>query len=184
MADLSRRGQSGPQMSSFAKILIANRGEIACRSCARPSRLGYRTVAVFTMRTPKPCTAPRPTRRSVSGRRLRANLSEHRRLLAAAKLPGRMRCIRATAFLSENAEFARPAPGRACLHWPAAGGNSRDGQQGCGQRLMMRRASPACRAMRARIRSDESCGGSGAHRLSRHGEGGGRWWRPRHAPGR
>jgi acetyl/propionyl-CoA carboxylase alpha subunit len=33
---------------AFSKILIANRGEIACRVMRTAQRMGYRTVAVFS----------------------------------------------------------------------------------------------------------------------------------------
>ena len=35
-------------MPGFSKILIANRGEIACRLQRTAQALGYRTVAVFS----------------------------------------------------------------------------------------------------------------------------------------
>ena len=35
-------------MTAFSKILIANRGEIACRVMRTAKALGYRTAAVFS----------------------------------------------------------------------------------------------------------------------------------------
>jgi acetyl/propionyl-CoA carboxylase alpha subunit len=95
----------------FDKILIANRGEIACRVIRTARALGYRTVAVYSDR--------RCRRRMCAGRRGRAHrprtggrvLPAHRRL--ARRLhgaPGADAVHPGYGFLSENAAFAQ-----ACL---------------------------------------------------------------------
>lgn len=94
-------------MPTFNKILIANRGEIACRVIATAHRLGYRTVAVYSeadrearhvqLADEAMCIGPAPVGQSyLNGEAL---LAAARRTGADAIHPG-------YGFLSENAAFA------------------------------------------------------------------------------
>jgi geranyl-CoA carboxylase alpha subunit len=94
-------------MTAFSKILIANRGEIACRIARTAKALGYRTVAVFSdadagalhVRTADEAVriGPPPAQESY------LNIDA---LLAAAKLAGADAVHPGYGFLSENAAFA------------------------------------------------------------------------------
>jgi 3-methylcrotonyl-CoA carboxylase alpha subunit len=91
----------------FTKILIANRGEIACRVAATARRMGIRTVAVYSeadagSKHVAVCDeavliGPAPVKESYL-------LGE--RIIAAAKATGAQAIHPGYGFLSENAEFA------------------------------------------------------------------------------
>lgn len=99
-------------MPGLRKILIANRGEIACRIQRTAQSLGYRTVAIFSdadaealhvqMADEAVRIGPAPVQQSYLN--IPAILDAARRTGADAIHPG-------YGFLSENAEFAR-----ACQH--------------------------------------------------------------------
>jgi propionyl-CoA carboxylase alpha chain len=92
----------------FKKILIANRGEIACRVIATAKRLGIATVAVFSEADARArhveladeavCIGPAPSRQSY----LMAD-----KVIAAAKQTGAQAIHPGYGFLSENEDFAR-----------------------------------------------------------------------------
>ncbi|MCX7902214.1 MAG: acetyl-CoA carboxylase biotin carboxylase subunit, partial [Burkholderiaceae bacterium] len=92
----------------FTKILIANRGEIACRVAATARRLGVRTVAIYSDADARArhlafCDeavrlGPAPARDSY----LRGDL-----IIAAAKATGAQAIHPGYGFLSENADFAQ-----------------------------------------------------------------------------
>ena len=92
----------------FSKILIANRGEIACRVAATARRMGIRTVAVYSdadaaAKHVAACDeavrlGPAPARESY----LRGEL-----IIAAAKATGAQAIHPGYGFLSENEDFAQ-----------------------------------------------------------------------------
>jgi len=94
-------------MPAFNKILVANRGEIACRVLHTAHRLGYRTVAVFSeadagarhvqLADEAVCIGPSQVQQSYLN--IDAIIDAARRTGADAIHPG-------YGFLSENADFA------------------------------------------------------------------------------
>ena len=99
-------------MSKFAKILIANRGEIACRIIRTAKALGYRTVAVFSdadagaLHVRQADEAVR-----IGAPPARDSYLNVAALLAAAKVAGADAVHPGYGFLSENAAFAEACAG-------------------------------------------------------------------------
>jgi len=95
-------------MSTFSTILIANRGEIACRIIRSAHALGYRTVAVYSQAdadAPHVGLADRAV--FIGPPPVRESYLNVERLLAAAADAGADAVHPGYGFLSENAEFAQ-----------------------------------------------------------------------------
>jgi 3-methylcrotonyl-CoA carboxylase alpha subunit len=91
----------------FSKILIANRGEIACRVAATARRLGVRTVAVYSdadanARHVKACDEAV----HIGAAAPRESYLRWERILEAAQATGAQAIHPGYGFLSENEEFA------------------------------------------------------------------------------
>ena len=92
----------------FKKILIANRGEIACRVAATARRMGVRTVAVYSdadagARHVRACDEAV----HIGAAPPRESYLRWQRILDAAKATGAQAVHPGYGFLSENAEFAQ-----------------------------------------------------------------------------
>ena len=137
----SERGADHPlpftSSQMFNSVLIANRGEIACRIARTAKRLGMRTIAVYSA-----ADARRPAsaalRRSLfhrSGAEPRESYLSIERLIEAAQESAAPNAfIRATGFLSENGGFRRSLrKGRPCIRRAAGRGDPRHGAEGSRQ---------------------------------------------------
>ncbi|CAO2591960.1 Propionyl-CoA carboxylase alpha chain, mitochondrial [Lemmus lemmus] len=107
LRSLSSAGHD-PQEKTFDKILIANRGEIACRVIKTCKKMGIKTVAIHSdvdassvhvkMADEAVCVGPAPTSKSYLN--MDAIMEAIKKTRAQAVHPG-------YGFLSENKEFAR-----------------------------------------------------------------------------
>jgi pyruvate carboxylase len=92
----------------FRKILIANRGEIACRVAATARRLGVRTVAVYSdADTNSRHVAACDEAVHIGAAPPRESYLRWQRILDAAKASGAQAIHPGYGFLSENADFAQ-----------------------------------------------------------------------------
>ena len=92
----------------FKKILIANRGEIACRVAATARRMGVRTVAVYSdadadARHVRACDEAV----HVGASPARESYLQWQRIIDAARATGAQAVHPGYGFLSENEDFAR-----------------------------------------------------------------------------
>ena len=145
-------------MSSFAKILIANRGEIACRIIRTAKPLGYRTVAVFSDADAEALhvrqadaavhIGPAPARDSY------LNIDA---LLAAAKRAGADAVHPGYGFLAENAAFAEACAGAGLVFiGPPAAAIAAMGNKARAKELMRAAGVPCVPGYEGADQSDET----------------------------
>jgi 3-methylcrotonyl-CoA carboxylase alpha subunit len=92
----------------FQKILIANRGEIACRVAATAARLGVQTVAVYSDADAKAAHVQACDEAvHIGGAAVQDSYLQWQRILDAAVQTGAQAVHPGYGFLSENAEFAK-----------------------------------------------------------------------------
>src|SRR6266852_4336279 len=143
---------------ALARLLVANRGEIAIRIARAAAALGIRTVGVYSEDDRESLHVRHVDEaRPLRGSGPRAYLDAGQ-LLAAARETGCDAVHPGYGFLSEQAEFARRcAEARGALGGPRAARDGRAGERG-GRAHLSRRAR----------------GGRGGH--GKGGGGGGRGW--------
>jgi 3-methylcrotonyl-CoA carboxylase alpha subunit len=168
------------------RLLIANRGEIACRIIRTCRRLGIETMAVHSSADARARTCARPTPPWRSAARRRPRATSTARIIEAALAAGVDAIHPGYGFLSENAGFARAcADGRAGVRRPARRDHPPHGleERGQGDHGGRRRAGrarlPRRRAVAGRTRSRTRR----RHRLSAADQGLGRRRRQGHARG-
>ena len=92
----------------FKKILIANRGEIACRVAATARRLGVKTVAVYSDADAQAKhVAACDEALHIGGSAPKESYLQWQRIIAAAQATGAQAIHPGYGFLSENEEFAQ-----------------------------------------------------------------------------
>ena len=107
----------------FKKIMIANRGEIACRVAATASRLGIKTVAVYSdADASAKHVAACDESVHIGGSAPKDSYLRWERIIEAARTTGAQAIHPGYGFLSENADFARAcgAAGLVFIGPPAA----------------------------------------------------------------
>ena len=124
-------------------LLIANRGEIACRVIRTAQEMGIRTVAVYSDADAKALHVRRRTRRCTSARSPAAeSYLRGDRIIDAAKATGAEAIHPGYGFLSRTRRSPERSSTRADLGRAIAGKHRGDGAEGRGQELMRKAGVP------------------------------------------
>ncbi len=171
----------------FKKILIANRGEIACRVAATARRLGVRTVAVYSdadanARHVRACDEAV----HIGAAPPRDSYLQWQRILDAAKATGAQAVHPGYGFLSENADFAQACADAGLVFiGPPASAIRAMGSKSAAKTLMEKAGVPLVPGYHGRDNAPGVAGQGGrAHRLPGTDQGQRRRRRQGHAAGR
>src|SRR5690606_36525812 len=108
LAGVSAASNELRKTAMFSKILIANRGEIACRVAATARRMGVRTVAVYSDADARaPHVAACDEAVHIGGSAPKDSYLRWESILEAARATGAEAVHPGYGFLSENEEFAQ-----------------------------------------------------------------------------
>jgi acetyl/propionyl-CoA carboxylase alpha subunit len=108
------------KLTMFKKILIANRGEIACRVAATAKRMAIKTVAVYSdADTDAKHVSFCDEAIHIGGSAPKDSYLRWETIIEAAKATGAEAIHPGYGFLSENEAFAQACADNG-LHWPAA----------------------------------------------------------------
>ncbi len=143
---------------AFSKILIANRGEIACRVIRTARDMGYRTVAVYSdadagaLHVAEADEAVR-----IGPPPVRESYLSVEALLAAAKATGADAVHPGYGFLSENAEFAKASGGEGLVFiGPTPDAIHAMGNKAAAKRLMIAAGVPCVPGYEGADQSDDT----------------------------
>ncbi|RID99008.1 acetyl/propionyl/methylcrotonyl-CoA carboxylase subunit alpha [Simplicispira hankyongi] len=142
---------------TFSKILIANRGEIACRVIRTARALGYRTVAVYSdadAQAPHVALADESVRIGPAPAAESYLLTDA--LLTAARLTGADAVHPGYGFLSERADFAQACTGAGLVFiGPPAAAITAMGDKAVAKRRMVEAGVPCAPGYLGEDQSDE-----------------------------
>ena len=174
-------------MKPLNRLLIANRGEIAVRIARTARRMGIATIAVCSdADRDSPHVAACDEFVAIGGRLPSESYLDADRIIAAARATGAQAIHPGYGFLSENAVFAAAVQAAGLIFvGPPAAAIEAMGDKARARRRMAAAGIPVVPGYDGDAQDEGRAGRRGrAHRLSGHGQGGGRRRRPRHAPRR
>jgi len=148
--------ENDPERSGFDSILVANRGEIACRVIRSARDLGFRTVAVYSEADrDAPHTAMADESVLIGPAPVGQSYLDIERIMRAAARSGAGAIHPGYGFLSENAAFARACDeAGVCFIGPPAAAIELMGNKAAAKRRMLEAGVPCVPGYQGRKQDD------------------------------